>query len=714
MKLPEELTFSTSKVLPVVRAVEAAECGLACMVMIANYYGHRVDLNGMRQRFPISMAGANLRSLGNLAEALGLATRPLRLELDALRNLKLPAILHWDLNHFVVLRQIRNSVATIHDPARGAVRIPMNVLSLHFTGVALEVTPLEKFEVVESRAPVRLSDLWGSIRGASEPFFRIVLLSLALQAVIFVIPLQVQIILDQGVSHGDLDLLKIVAIGFGLLVLLQGVISAVRDWSIQVIANQLTLQVTGNLVHHLLRLPSSYFEHRHIGDVLSRVSSARSIQDSLSQGLVSVIIDGLMSIVAGGIMFFYAPLLGVLVVGSVALIFLSNMLTYAAVRERTEDSILTVAAEQSQLMESIRAIVTVKLLGGEVEREARWKGVFSRSLNANIALNRIQIFLSLFQSVVLGLQNVLVIYFGAHLIIEGKGFSIGMLTAFLSYKQTFTDRTAALVNRVVQFRTLGLHLQRLGDIIATPTEYKSEDAVQRKFSGSFEFSAVSFRYSPADKWILRNVNLSVKPGDFVAVVGPSGGGKSTMLKLMLGLATPAEGAIRIDGETARPDLWRQWRSQVGVVSQDDQLLSGSLADNISFFDPEMDLNKVHMAATAAQIHGEIMKMPMNYATLVGDMGSALSAGQRQRVLLARALYRRPKILFLDEGTANLDEENELAISALIAELPITRIAISHRPALISGADRILRVEDEKVVELQTSNAESGSHIFSLS
>jgi ATP-binding cassette subfamily B protein RaxB len=281
-----------------------------------------------------------------------------------------------------------------------------------------------------------------------------------------------------------------------------------------------------------------------------------------------------------------------------------------------------------------------------------------------------------------------------------------MLYAFLSFRQTFNDRATSLISQLVQFRLMGLHLDRLADIVTAIPETEGLSTPSIDVKGAIKVREMSFRYGAADQFVLRDINLEVAPGEFVAITGPSGGGKTTLMKVLLGLHRPTSGSVELDGNRADPELWRAWRAHVGVVAQDDRLLSGTIADNIAFFDPELDMSEVHAAATAAQVHEEIMRAPMQYLGLVGDMGSTLSGGQRQRVLLARALYCKPRILFLDEGTANLDETTEEAIVNLIASLPITRIVVAHRPALIRRAARVLLLKDHQIVEVSDARNES--------
>ncbi|MDE2074110.1 MAG: ATP-binding cassette domain-containing protein, partial [Alphaproteobacteria bacterium] len=287
-------------------------------------------------------------------------------------------------------------------------------------------------------------------------------------------------------------------------------------------------------------------------------------------------------------------------------------------------------------------------------------------------------------------------------IIAGEGFSVGMLMAFFSFRQTFSDRITSLIGQVVQFRLLGVHLDRLSDIVYGETDEAPSGAFSFAAEGAVCFDHVNFRYGTHDRRVLEDVTLKVRAGEFIAVVGPSGGGKTTLIKLLLGLYPPESGEIRLDGLPAVRASWPSWRHYVGVVAQDDRLLSGSIADNIAFFDPDLDMDRVHHAAAAARVHEHILQMPMQYLSLIGDMGSALSGGQRQRILLARALYREPKVLILDEGTANLDPETENSIAELVAGLNMTRIVVAHRPALVARAQCVYLMQAGRLSRLEVT------------
>lgn len=690
--------------VPAIESAEATECGLACLAMVSRFHGHDIDLNGLRQRFSVSLLGTTLRALMGMANQLGFSTRALRLELNHLDKLQLPAILHWDLNHFVVVSKVAAKGARIHDPARGTRTVSLSELSKHFTGVALELRPAAEFAPLSLRAQLKFSHLWSSIRGLLSSASQVFVLSAALQVVAFAMPFQLQVVVDDAIGHSDSNLLLVVALGFGALVLLQAAIGFLRDRVVLVLSNLFGYQIVGNLVRRLLRLSTSYFEKRHLGDIMSRIRSTDPIQAAIAQGIVGAIIDGLIAILAVIILFFYSGLLAAIVLVSLALYLSIMLLAYPAMRERTQEQIVASAAEQTCLMENVRAAMTVKLMGREAERESLWRNRYADVINAQLSVGRLRITTNTLQSVILGLQAVAVVYFAAKMIINAEGFSIGMLMAFFSFRQTFSDRATSLIAQVIQFRLLSVHLDRLSDIVFAETDPAMPAPYGYEPEGGLRLEQVTFRYGASDRRILDDIDLEIRPGEFVAILGASGGGKTTLVKLLLGLYPPETGHIRLDGLPATPSLWPAWRNYVGVVTQDDRLLSGSIADNIAFFDPHLDMGRVQKAAIAARIHDDILRMPMQYLSLIGDMGSALSGGQKQRVLLARALYREPKILILDEGTANIDPETEADIADLVAAMPITRIIVAHRPALVERAQRVYIMDNGKLTEIAGPSA----------
>lgn len=677
---------------------EVSECGLACLAMIANHHGHDVDLASLRARHLISMTGASLKEIISIAATLDLAARPLRLDMEHLGQLALPALIHWDLNHYVVIERVTATHAHIIDPGRGRRRLSRSQFSRHFTGIALEFTPRETFTPRSDRRPAKLSMLWSSLSGMKRAALQLLALSLVLQAIVLAFPFFLQVTVDAAIPGNDARLLLGLALGFAGLAVIRAVAESTRAYAILVYGNQLSAQMIGNVFRHLLALPVAYFERRHIGDLVSRMGSTQPIQEALTQSVVGVVIDGLMAAIMLSVMFIYSPTLALVVLGTTAVIVIATLLIYPYLRQAQEESIHARAIESTHVIESIRASTALKLFGREAAREAQWSNLYTDFVNANVSYGKWLIGRDFTRTLMTGLQLVAVVWLGASYVMD-DAFSLGMLFAFLAYRQSFSDAVNQLVDKGVEFRLLGLHLDRLSDIAHSAPEMLDATSITSPapLKGRITLENVSFRYSPLDPWILRNFSLDIPAGEMVTLTGLSGGGKTTLLKLVMGLYAPTEGRILIDGAPLSQMGMRDWRARIGVVMQDDILLSGTISDNISFFDPEADMQRVARAAHAARVHEAIMAIPMNYLAPVGNMGSVLSGGQRQRVLLARALYHAPSVLFLDEGTANLDRETEAHIVATIAGMDVTRIIVAHRPAFLEASDRIVTIRRPETI-----------------
>lgn len=688
-----DLNFSGRKKLPIFLQVEQSECGLACIAMIASYHGHDVNLNGLRYRFSASLKGTNLKRIIDIAESLDMSGRAIRVEMVDIPKIKTPAIMHWDLNHFIVLNKVKKNTLIIHDPARGSREISIEEASKFFTGVALEVAPNSSFTEQKANVSVKLFQVWASLTDIRPALIQIFILSVVLQLISLVSPFYLQLTVDEAIGKFDSNLLVILAVAFLCVAVIQQITSLMRSWAILYFGNKISFQMISNIFSHLLRLPVDYFDKRHVGDILARMGSTAPIQTALTESVVAGIIDGVMAIITGIVIFLYSEILGWVVVLSISINFLLTLSFYPVLRRKQEESIVTSAKENTHRIESIRSATAIKIFSAQKNRLSIWRNLFVENMNAGISLGRYEMILGHLHGLVGAIQSIIVIYIGASLVISSdNAFTIGMLFAFMSYRQHFTSSMVSLLGMIVEFRLLGLHLDRLSDIALSDPEPKINIGRHDKDSlhGSIEFKNVSFRYSNSDPWILKDVNIKICSKTVSIIHGPSGGGKTTFLKLLLGLYDPTEGEITINNCLLNDINKQVWRDHVGVVMQDDQLLSGTIADNISFFEPDLDIKKMYRVCLLAQIHDDIMEMPMEYLTRVGDMGSVLSGGQRQRVLLARALYRNPHILCLDEGTANIDIESEKKIIDSILGMDITRVLVAHRPALLKlDGDKLL-------------------------
>jgi len=587
----------------------------------------------------------------------------------------------------------------IHDPATGKRFFPISEASKHLTGVALELSPSEDFLPKDERAQLPFSTFWTQLRGSLPTFVQILILSFVLELFVIASPFYLQLAVDEVIARGDVDLLIVLALGFGLLTAIKVASSAIRSLIILIVQNMLHFQIGARLFHHLIRLPIAFFEKRHIGDVLSRFTSIEPIRSVLAEGIISSVIDGLMALVTLAMIFVYSTQLAVVVLAAFVLYAAVRLGLYRLLRERSLAAIEAKAQENSSFIETMRAIQSLKIFNRESDREAQWLNRYTDVVSANVRLGRARIAFTTINEVLFGLETIVTIYLAARLALNNS-LTIGMIFAFMSYKQHFTDKAVQLVEKALDFRMLELHLERLADIALSPLERGHDQLLSytRQIDGRIELRNVFFQYAEAEPFVLEDISFTIEPAEFVTITGPSGGGKTTLIKIMIGLLQPTRGEVLIDGTPLSMIGPRAYREHVGAVMQEDQLLSGSIADNICFFDSSFHKERMIQCAQLAGIHDEIMAMPMSYNSLVGDMGSSLSGGQKQRVLLARALYRQPRILFLDEGTAHLDVDNERHINSSLKDLRITRVSVAHRPDIGNGADRILRIARTGVLE----------------
>jgi len=706
MKLPDfpSLHFGRAQRLPLIHQTEAAECGLACIAMIAGYHGHDVDLLTLRQRFSFSTRGATLKNLVDVGQALHLSARPVKIELDDLQHLQMPCILHWNLNHFVVLHEVRThadgslDTIRIHDPAQGRVTVKAARVDECFTGIALELLPGASFERRKEKQQISIRELVRSAVGLRPALLQVFGLSLALEVFALMSPLLMQLVVDGPITSADRDMLTVVAVGFALLMLFQTAFSAFRSWMVLYISTHLNLQWTANVFAHLLHLPLSFFEKRSLGDVTSRFNSVGAIQDKLSTTFIETVLDGLLTVTVFAALLAYNVQLTMIVAAAIAAYCILRSLTFVAVRRANEEQLSVKAREQSIFLESIRGIQAIKLLNHEGERHARWLNMLADTINRNIITQKLTLFFSTASNLLKGLENIAVVWLGARLVID-NAMSVGMLYAFLAYKTMLTTRAYALVDKLQDLKMLSLQGERLADIVLTPREDAEgvADLGETPRDLTIELKDVSFRYSDVDPWILRGLNMTIRAGESVAIVGRSGCGKTTLLKLLIGILTPTEGEILVGGVPLSRFGARRYRALIGAVMQDDQLFAGTAADNICFFDQQADMAAIVRSAEMASIARELEATPMAYQTLIGDMGSSLSGGQKQRLLLARALYKSPSILFLDEATSHLDVNSERLVNEAIRQMQISRVIVAHRQETIASVGRVVELFEGKVV-----------------
>ncbi|MFN6992676.1 MAG: peptidase domain-containing ABC transporter [Aquincola tertiaricarbonis] len=694
--------------VPMLLQTEAAECGLACLGMVAAAHGLQTDLPTLRRRFSLSLKGASMADLVRMAGELQLSPRALRAEPEHFDSLQLPCVLHWDMNHFVVLVAVRRGVAVIHDPGQGVRHMKLSELSRHFTGIVLELTPAGGFEPRVERQPSSLRRMLGRVSGLKRSMAQVFVLALVLEAFMLLSPFLLQWVVDGVLVTGDRDLLVTLGIGFGLLVLLQVATGAVRSWAVLVMSATLNLQWLSNVFAHLMRLPVAWFEKRHTGDIWSRFTAVQQIQKTLTTSFVEAVLDGVLVLATLAMMALYSGLLTAIVAGAVGVYALLRWAFFRPLRAATEESLVHESRKASHFLESLRGVQAIKLFNRQADRQGRFMNLVVDAMNADIATRKIDLWFGVLHKLVFGLERVAVVWVGALLVLDER-FTVGMLFAFIAFKEQFATRFSALIDKAVELKMLRLQGERLADIVLTAPEPQQEAELPVKAdSARIEVQDLSFRYSDAEPEVLRGVSLTIEPGESVAIVGASGCGKTTLLKLMLGIHAPQAGEVRVGGVPLSQLGLTRYRAMIGTVMQDDQLFAGSIGENISFFDTAPDAAWVEECARMASVHDEVEAMPMGYHTLIGDMGAAISGGQKQRLLLARALYKRPQILLLDEATSALDVDRERAVNHSIRQLQLTRVIVAHRPETIASAARVVVLEQGRVTQdLRTVGAGRG-------
>ncbi|MEK8046776.1 peptidase domain-containing ABC transporter [Ideonella margarita] len=687
--------------VPLVLQSEAAECGLACLAMVAGAHGLDTDLQTLRQRFQLSLKGATAADVSEMGSALGLAPRALRCELADLDKLHLPCVLHWNLNHFVVLVAVRRGVLTLHDPARGVRHMSVAAASPHFTGVVLEFTPTASFQPRRDRQPVRLRQLLGPVHGLKRALGQVLFLALALEFFVMLSPLLLQQVVDGVLVTGQSEFMLTLGIGFGGLVLFQVLAAGARSWALMYLSSSLKLQWLGQVFSHLLTLPLAWFERRQTGDVWSRFAAVHEIQDKLTTQFAEGLIDGVMVLFCLGLMWLISPLLSAVALAAVLLYALVRWALAGPMREATEEALVHDAKKSTHFLESLRGVSAIKLFNAQAQRQSRFMNLVVDAMNADLTLRRLELRLALAHRGLFGLERVAVVWLGALAVLDG-GLSTGLLFAFLAYQEQFATRTSALIDKLGELRLLKVQADRLADIVLTAPEHDGSVLARppkaADCEGRLELRDVHFAYSDLEPEVLRGVSLCIEPGDSVAIVGPSGCGKTTLLKLLLGVHVPTAGEVCMDGRPLAHWGLRPWREALGAVLQEEPLFAGSIADNIAFFTPETDMDWVRTCARMASVLDDIEAMPMGFHTLVGDMGAALSGGQKQRILLARALYRRPRVLLLDEATSALDVDRERLVNRAVQQLQLTRIIVAHRPDTVASADRVIVLSEGRVVQ----------------
>lgn len=691
-RMINQLDMRWRRRVPVIHQTETSECGLACLAMICGHFGKNIDLISLRRKFNLSARGANLAGINSIAEQLGMVTRALSLELDELGVLKTPCILHWDFSHFVVLVSVKRNHYVLHDPARGRRNVGLEEMTQYFTGVALEVWPGSEFSAETTQNRIHLRSLINSVYGIKSTLAKIFCLSVVIEAINLVMPVGTQLVMDHAIPAGDRGLLTLISVGLMFFILLRAATGMLRAWSSLVMGTLINVQWQSGLFNHLLRLPLAYFERRKLGDIQSRFGSLDILRATFTTSVVGAIMDSIMVVGVFVMMLLYGGYLTWIVLGFTTVYVLIRLVTYGYYRQISEETLVRGARASSYFMETLYGIATVKIQGMAERRGTHWLNLKIDAINSGIKLTKMDLFFGGINTFVAACDQVAILWLGTSLVIDNQ-MTIGMFVAFGSFRGQFSDRVASLTNFLLQLRMMSLHNERIADIALHEKEEKKpeSDIVADMSPVSLETTDLSYRYDSQSAPVFSGLCLSVTPGESVAITGASGAGKTTLMKVLCGLFEPDSGKVLVNGTDIRQLGVNNYHRKIACVMQDDRLFSGSIRENICGFSEAMDEAWMIECARASYIHDVIMKMPMGYETLIGELGEGLSGGQKQRIFIARALYRRPGILFMDEATCSLDTESERFVNVAIRNMNITRVIIAHRETTLRTVDRIISI-----------------------
>ncbi|RAW90784.1 peptidase domain-containing ABC transporter [Photorhabdus laumondii] len=682
--------FFRRKKIPVILQSEISECGLACLVMLAGYFGKRIDLAAARSIHEVTMDGMTLRNLVNAFEQVGMTSRASRVEIEDLHTITRPVILHWSFNHYVVLIKVNRKGAVIHDPAIGQRFISLRELSDKFTGVILEAWPIETFNKEPLEINVNVKDLFKGISGLGKILSGVLAISIVIELLSISVPAATQFTIDTLIRSNDIQGIYSLSIVVISALLAKSFFSVIRAITLMNLRYSLGVKWAEMFFNRVVSLKLPFFIKRHIGDISSRFQALCAIQESFDSNMISSALDAIVVFISIVVIINYSPIL------AIPPVFFS--LFYAAIRiglfnkfkTLKNETIIHESIQQSHFIESIRAITAIKMLNLDVLRRREWVNYVVNSTRSANRTFKMDLFTNTLGILLQGLSGVFILTTGA--IYFDSGLSTGALFGVMLYGDMIVSRVIKLSDALSEFFLISMHCHRLTDVAVSPAESEGGEKFGSNISGSIIIKNLAYRYSQNQPYIFDGINLEILPGESVAIVGASGCGKSTLLNVLAGLYEPTNGEILINGKNISSMDKKSLRQKISFVMQDDKLLSGTIEKNITSFSEAPNHERMEECAYYAAIDDEIMKLPLGYETKIGDIGSTLSGGQRQRVAIARALYRRPSILLLDEATSNLDINNEKKITKAINALSITRVFIAHRPEMIKSADRIYNLD----------------------
>lgn len=688
------------KKLPMYLQQETSECGYACVAMMASYFGHHIDISTLRYRFGQCVHGLSLYTMKSILTNLNLTTHALKVELDELVHVNCPVILHWNLDHFVVLKKVKNKQFVIHDPAIGVRVCDITEVSKYYTGIVLNSEPSEKFEKIQAQKKITMLDLARCLSGGRQVFLWVILASVLVESGQIIQALLMQYVTDS--IAGDRNFFNVMTLSLGMLLVLIFFVGLdyLRGRVSLSVSVQMKTQFAINTMKHLLQLPLSYFEQRRLGQINLIFESIEVLQKQFGAELIQASIELILITLNAIVMFFYSPLLTLIVVLGLVCSTLLRYISMNQLKVYRQIALTHHGHSMSIFFETLQLMLPLKAYAKEMPRLSQWRHAYIEASNKDVEIASLELGHRVLVQLGLYIEYTLLICTGTYLV-QHNQLSLGMLVAFLSFRLAFVAKSTGLIQRLVDYQLIKPQMERVEDLILASSEKQLMQTQSFAYSAQHTDSLISvehlvFFYDKAGPPILDGLNFSVQEKERVAISGTSGCGKSTLLKLMMGLILPDHGEVYWQGKTLKNIDIQSYRQQIASVLQEDKLMSGSLLENILFFEEVLDQKWLEEVARIACIHDTIAKLPMRYETRLSEVHQGLSGGEKQRILLARALYKRPKILFLDEATSHLDPKTEQLVNASLKALDITQIIVAHRPETLAMADRVVTLKERRI------------------
>ncbi len=689
--------------VPEIIQTSAVECGAACLAMILGYYGRKTSIAEISENYGAGRSGLSALSIVQAARSYGLRVRAISLQVNDFRSVRLPAIVHWQFNHYLVVERWSRAFVDVVNPASGRQRLTAEEFDAGFTGVVILLEPGAQFDPHTVAPAISLRTyLVQYVKQNPFVFLQIILASFLLQIFGLSIPLFTKVLVDRIIPDRLFNVLSLLGIGLFIILLAQIVTMLIRAILLISLQARIDAAITSNFFEHLLTLPLRFFQQRSSGDILARVASNTVIRDLVSEELISTLFDGSMVITYLFILFSQSFVFAAiaLLIGLLQVILLVG--TGGSVRRLALRELEAIGATQGYVTEILTGVTTMKAAGAEQKAFQRWSNLFFNQLNISVRLDYMTAVIGIATSALSILAPLALLWVGAIEVLNGS-VQLGTMLALSTLAGELLVPLTSLARSGQQLQVVRSHLERLVDVLGAEPEQQVR-AVQHppRLRGQITLKEVSFQYDRGGPKVLENINIQIEPGEKVAIVGRTGSGKSTLGKLLLGLCLPTEGEILYDGTPLHRLNYQLVRAQFGAVMQDTRIFSGSIRQNITFNHPDINMEQIVAATQTAALHEDIVQMPMGYETFVSEGGSMLSGGQRQRLAIACALAHEPAILLLDEATSALDIVTERIVERNLQNLNCTQIIIAHRLSTIGNADRILVLDEGRIVE-------SGSH-----